>query len=55
MYQDLALVNELPVYMNMFLNKELRRRPLPLLNKRKMRQLARAHLDDMGVQLASVG
>lgn len=54
-YQDLALVNELPVYMNMFLNKELRRRPLPLLNKRKMRQLARAHLDDMGVQLASVG
>jgi simple sugar transport system ATP-binding protein len=54
-YQDLALVNELPVYMNMFLNKELRHRPLPLLNKRRMRQLAREHLDDMGVQLSSVG
>lgn len=54
-YQDLALVNELPVYMNMFLNKELRRGRLPLLNKRRMRQLAREHLDDMGVQVPSVG
>ncbi|HEX6194526.1 MAG TPA: ATP-binding cassette domain-containing protein [Jiangellaceae bacterium] len=54
-YQDLALVNELPVYMNMFLNKELRRGRLPLLNKRKMKQMAREHLDDMGVQLSSVG
>jgi ABC-type sugar transport system ATPase subunit len=54
-YQDLALVNQLPVYLNMFLNKELRRSPLPLLNKRRMRKLAREHLDDMGVQLSSVG
>ena len=53
-YQDLALVGELPVYLNMFLNKELLRRPLPLLDKRRMRQLARAHLDDMGVQIPSV-
>lgn len=53
-YQDLALVNDLPVYMNMFLNKELRRWRLPLLNKRRMRQLAREHLDDMGVQVPSV-
>lgn len=53
-YQDLALVNELPVYLNMFLNKELRIGGLPLLNKRKMRQLARQQLDDLGVQMPSV-
>lgn len=53
-YQDLALVDELPVYLNMFLNKELTRRPVPLLDKRRMRRLARAHLDDMGVQIPSV-
>jgi ABC-type sugar transport system ATPase subunit len=53
-YQDLALVDELPVYLNMVLNKELVRRPLPLLDKRRMKRLAREHLDDMGVHIPSV-
>jgi ABC-type sugar transport system ATPase subunit len=51
-YQDLALVNELSVYHNMFLNRERVR--WPLLNNRVMRRLAREHLEDMGVQIPSV-
>ena len=51
-YQDLALVNELTVYHNMFLNRELVR--WPLLSNRRMRHLARTHLDDMGVNIPSV-
>ena len=51
-YQDLALINELTVYHNMFLNRERVR--LRLLNNRTMRKLARQHLDDMGVGLQSV-
>jgi simple sugar transport system ATP-binding protein len=51
-YQDLALVNELSVYHNMFLNRELVR--WPLLSNRRMQKLARQHLQDMGVNLASV-
>jgi simple sugar transport system ATP-binding protein len=51
-YQDLALINELTVYHNMFLNRETVR--WPLLNNRAMRKLAREHLDDMGVGLKSV-
>jgi len=53
-YQDLALVNELSVYHNMFLNRELRQFPLPFLNNRKMRELARDHLRKMGVNIPSV-
>ncbi len=51
-YQDLALVNELSVYHNMFLNRELVR--WPLLSNRRMRRLAREHLEDMGVNIPSV-
>ena len=51
-YQDLALVNELTVYHNMFLNRELVR--WPLLSNRRMQRLARQHLQDMGVNVASV-
>jgi simple sugar transport system ATP-binding protein len=53
-YQDLALVNQLPVYLNMNLNKETVRRPFPFLDKRSMRDEARDHLDDMGVRIPSV-
>lgn len=53
-YQDLALVDQLPVYLNMNLNKERVRRPLPFLDKKRMREEARAHLDDMGVRIPSV-
>jgi ABC-type sugar transport system ATPase subunit len=51
-YQDLALINELSVYHNMFLNREPRIGPL--LNNRRMRQLAEKHLADMGVDIPDV-
>ena len=53
-YQDLALVNQLPVYANMSLNKEAVHRPIPFLDKKEMRDLAKAHLADMGVRIPSV-
>ena len=51
-YQDLALINELTVYHNMYLNREHIRGPL--LNNRSMRREARKHLDEMGIQIPSV-
>ena len=51
-YQDLALVNELSVYHNMFLNRELVR--WPLLSNRSMRRIAQEHLTEMGVNVPSV-
>jgi simple sugar transport system ATP-binding protein len=53
-FQDLALVNDMSVYHNMFLNKEITRGPLPLLNNRKMKQLTRRYLDDIGVRIPSI-
>ena len=51
-YQDLALIDQLTVYHNMFLNREQVR--WPLLSNRAMRKLARERLDDMGIGLKSV-
>src|SRR5215472_18860792 len=53
-YQDLALVNELSVYHNMFLKRELTLKPIPLLNNRAMRKQAREFLDGIGVRIPSV-
>jgi ABC-type sugar transport system ATPase subunit len=53
-YQDLALVNELSVYHNMFLMRELRIPGTPLLNNRAMRAQAREFLDSIGVRIPSV-
>ena len=50
-YQDLALVNELSVYHNMFLKREKLLRPLPLLANRAMKREARAALDQIGVNV----
>jgi ABC-type sugar transport system ATPase subunit len=47
-YQDLALINQLTVYENMFLNREPVR--WPLLRKRLMRKEAQEHLDAMGIK-----
>jgi simple sugar transport system ATP-binding protein len=52
-YQDLALVNELSVYHNMFLNREQVRGLL--LSNRSMRRIAQEHLNEMGVRIPSVG
>jgi simple sugar transport system ATP-binding protein len=51
-YQDLALVNQLSVYHNMFLNREQVR--WPLLSNRSMRKLTRQWLDEMGINIPSV-
>jgi ABC-type sugar transport system ATPase subunit len=50
-YQDLALVNELDVAQNMFLRRELVKRPLPFLARAQMRRETRAALDDIGVNV----
>ena len=51
-YQDLALINQLSVYHNMFLKRERVRGPL--LNNGSMRDAARSYLDQMGINLKSV-
>ena len=51
-YQDLALINELTVYHNMFLNRERTR--FSLLSNRSMRRTAQEQLDRIGVSIPSV-
>src|SRR5262245_31705086 len=51
-YQDLALIDQLSVYHNMFLNREQVRGGL--LGNRAMRREARKRLDDIGIGLKSV-
>jgi simple sugar transport system ATP-binding protein len=51
-YQDLALINQLTVFQNMFLNRELIR--WPLVRNGIMRKEARRRLDEVGVQIPSV-
>lgn len=55
-YQDLALIGDLPVYQNMFLGREQRKRVLgfKLLDNAKMRELARTYLDTLGIAIPSV-
>ena len=50
-YQDLALVDELSVFHNMFLRREKLHSPLPFLANRIMRNEAREALDDIGVNI----
>ncbi len=54
-YQDLALVNGLSIYHNMFLKRELLwGGPLKLLDHRAMRRRAAAALAEIGVEVSSV-
>jgi ABC-type sugar transport system ATPase subunit len=54
-YQDLALIPQLPVYLNLFLGHELTRLgPVRFLDKRGMRKLARQYLDDIRVRVPNV-
>ncbi|KEZ75706.1 ATP-binding cassette domain-containing protein [Salinisphaera hydrothermalis] len=54
-YQDLALVSELNVYHNMFLQREpVRGGFLGILDNKRMKADAQRHLDDMGVNIPSV-
>jgi simple sugar transport system ATP-binding protein len=52
-YQDLALVDELSVFHNVFLNREVVH-PIRLLNNRAMRRRAAEAIADIGVDIPSV-
>ncbi len=53
-YQDLALIDELSVYHNLFLRKERLLKPLPLLDNREMKRRARAALDEIGINIPRI-
>ena len=53
-YQDLALIDELSVYHNMFLRRERVHRPIPLLANRQMKHEARAALDEIGINIPRI-
>jgi simple sugar transport system ATP-binding protein len=53
-YQDLALIDQLSVYQNMFLHREHTLRPLPLVSNRRMRAETRAALDDIGIRIPDI-
>jgi ABC-type sugar transport system ATPase subunit len=54
-YQDLALIPQLPVFQNLFLGHELTRLgPLRFLDKKQMRDLSRQYLADIKVDVPSV-
>src|SRR2546426_4169750 len=53
-YQDLALIDELSVYHNLFLRRERVLRPLPLLNNREMKREARRALDEIGINIPRI-
>ena len=54
-YQDLALIPQLPVYQNLFLGHEVTTMgPLRFLDKRAMRKLSRQYLDEIKVRVPSI-
>jgi simple sugar transport system ATP-binding protein len=53
-YQDLALIDELSVYHNLFLRKERVLRPLPLLANARMKREARTALDEIGINIPRI-
>ena len=53
-YQDLALVDELSVFQNMFLRREKVLRPLPFLANRRMRAETREALNEIGINIPSL-
>ena len=53
-YQDLALIDELSVYHNLFLRREKVHRPLPFLANREMKREAREALDEIGINIPRI-
>ncbi len=53
-YQDLALIDELSVYHNLFLRRERVMKPLPLLRNNEMKREARKALDDIGINIPRI-
>lgn len=52
-YQDLALAENQSVFMNMFLGRELTRRPIALLDKKRMRRATADILNHLDVHIPS--
>ena len=52
-YQDLALADQQPVFMNMFLGRELTKPPFGLLDKARMRRESQALVDELDVRIPS--
>jgi ABC-type sugar transport system ATPase subunit len=54
-YQDLALIPQLSVYQNLFLNREIRRMgKIGVLSNKQMRHLAREYLDSIKVSVPNI-
>ncbi|MFZ4896307.1 ATP-binding cassette domain-containing protein [Plantibacter sp. Mn2098] len=52
-YQDLALVDLQPVYMNLFLGRELRKKPFGILDRKEMATRTQALVDELDVRIPS--
>src|ERR1700719_1472157 len=50
-YQDLALIDELSVYHNLFLRRERVMKPIPLVRNGEMKREARKALDEIGINI----
>jgi simple sugar transport system ATP-binding protein len=53
-FQDLALIDQLSVFQNLFLHRERVRKPIPFLSNAIMRREARAALDQIGINIPSI-
>ncbi len=53
-YQDLALIDELSVFHNLYLRRERVHRPIPLLANRQMKREARKALDEIGINIPRI-
>jgi ABC-type sugar transport system ATPase subunit len=53
-YQDLALVDELTAYQNMFLRRERMWAPLPFVNNAQMKKEARRAFEDIGINIPTI-
>ena len=53
-FQDLALINELTVYHNMFLRREKVTKPIPFLANAIMKREARKALDQIGINIPRI-
>ena len=53
-HQDLALANQQPMYMNLFLGRELTRPPFGFLDRRKMIAQSRELLNGLSIAIPSV-
>jgi simple sugar transport system ATP-binding protein len=53
-FQDLALINELTVYNNLFLRRERVSRPIPFLSNALMKREARKALDQIGINIPRI-